>query len=512
MAARLNPPYSQNIAFVMLIAALLGLHLWSLLRFPAPFVDEAWLTSRAWGFLQNGRCFGALDMGIFDYVDGYWTFLPCLSVMIQAGALRLAGAPSLLAVRLTSLFFGFVLLGAIYWIGATLGGRRVGALGMMLVGLSYPFFYSAHLARPDIIAAALGYLALAIYLAERPQRRGWVGLLIGLTLGLAFEIHPNSSIYILAVSLLLLWELRRKVLRSAQFYGFLAGGLLGAGLYAAMHILPYPRGYLEFNRYAFNATHAPPLLSGDLRLWLESLMETGSFLGTALLLMSPVVILGVIRLVRRRSAQDETLLLLAAALLGSYILLVRLKPGYYAIFLTPLMLVIAANYLLQMLRTPWQGRIGDYLGRLAWGLALLSLAMNLSVLRQDAYASYLANQARINAQVRPGDVILGPQIYWFGLSEHRYLYLEQIAYYRHFHPQASLADTLRHYQPSFFIRDNHLRGYLEGSSQEADTLFGYLALSQAELEDVLARFAHPVAEFESDISGRTTLYRFDWDE
>jgi len=155
----------------LLIAALIGLHVWSLLRFPPPFVDEAWLASRAWGFVQSGRCFGALDVGIFDYVDGYWTFLPCLSVMLQAAALKLAGAPSLPAARLVSLFFGLVLLGAVYWLGVRLRGRRLGGLSLLLVGLSYPFFYSAHLARPDVIAAALGYLTLAAYLQDRRRQR-----------------------------------------------------------------------------------------------------------------------------------------------------------------------------------------------------------------------------------------------------------------------------------------------------------------------------------------------------
>lgn len=40
----------------ILITSLGELHLWSLLRFPAPFFDETWLASRAWGHLQTGRC------------------------------------------------------------------------------------------------------------------------------------------------------------------------------------------------------------------------------------------------------------------------------------------------------------------------------------------------------------------------------------------------------------------------------------------------------------------------
>lgn len=495
----------------LLVAALIGLHGWSLTRFPAPFVDEAWLASRAWGFAQTGRCFGALDVGIFDYVDGYWTFLPCLSVMLQAAVLRLAGAPSLLASRLISLFFGLVLLGAIYWMGACLRGRRLGRLSLFLVGMSYPFFYSAHLARPDVIAAALGYLAVAIYLAHRGRRRGWEGLMIGLILGLAFEIHPNSAIFVFTLGLLYLWDLRGRLWRSGSFYACLGGGVLGLGVYAAMHILPYPRNFLKFNQYAFNATHAPPLFTLDVSVIGQSLLETVVFQGVALTLLAPAAVLGFFQMARRRDATDKILLLLSGSLSVGFALLVRLKAGYYAINLAPLLLLIAARYLLDSLEAPWSGRLTDYLSRLTWGLALVGLALNLSTLRENAYAEYLRNQAQINSQVREGDVILGPQIYWFGLTHHPYLYLEQIAYYRHFHPEASLEEALRHYRPTLFIQDNHLRGYLEGAQQGGDTLFGYLGLSQAELEQALASNARPLTEFESRIAGRTRVYRFDWD-
>ncbi len=40
-----------------LLAAMMTLHVWSLLRFPAPFVDEAWVASRAGAFAQTGRAF-----------------------------------------------------------------------------------------------------------------------------------------------------------------------------------------------------------------------------------------------------------------------------------------------------------------------------------------------------------------------------------------------------------------------------------------------------------------------
>ena len=89
--------------------------------------------------------------------------------------------------------------------------------------------------------------------------------------------------------------------------------------------------------------------------------------------------------------------------------------------------------------------------------------------------------------------------------------MEQLAYYRHYHPEASLEDALQHYRPSIFIEDSHLRGYVEGSALDESSLFGYLALSRPELELILEDYARLTAEFDSGIFGETRLYHFDWE-
>ena len=223
---------------IVLFVAIAGLHTWSLMRFPTPFVDEAWLASRAWGFMQTGRAFGPLDAGVFDRFEGYWTFFPWLSTVIQSLALRFSPAPSLLAVRVVSLLFGGVLLGAVYSIANSLGGRKYGLLSVGLVSLSWPFFYSAHLARTDVIAAALGFMGIAFYFSNRSSR-WWMGLLSGLCVALAFEVHPHSAIYgpVLVGLYFLHW--RWSMFRQAHFWGFVVGVVIGLAFYAGLHILPY---------------------------------------------------------------------------------------------------------------------------------------------------------------------------------------------------------------------------------------------------------------------------------
>src|SRR5205823_14310562 len=97
------------LALAIFFAVVTGLGLFSLLRTPAPFVDEAWYASRAWSLIHTGRAFGTLDAGVFDKYDGYWTYFPFLGTWFQALAIRILGL-SLFSVRLVSLAFGLALL------------------------------------------------------------------------------------------------------------------------------------------------------------------------------------------------------------------------------------------------------------------------------------------------------------------------------------------------------------------------------------------------------------------
>ena len=174
------------------------------------------------------------------------------------------------------------------------------------------------------------------------------------------------------------------------------------GLCIALHIIPFPQTYLEFNHYSFNVTHSPPLFTLDLSIILQSVAETGSFLAVIMLLMFPVFIFGFIFLIKRRTSGDITLLILSSTLIVDFILLVRLKPGYYAIYVAPILQIVAANYLLHIQDTPWSGHWADYLGRIAWGLVFVSIGLNLFMLRQNSYTSYAANQNGINSLAETG--------------------------------------------------------------------------------------------------------------
>src|SRR3989304_1497378 len=173
---------------------ILAVHSFPLMRLPSPHGDEAWMASRAWEFVHSGIAFGPLDRGVLDRFEGYRFFYSWLFTAIQSLGVCFFGLPSLLAIRFISLVAGFVLLFAVYAIGLALDGKKLGLFGVAFTAFSWPFFFSAHLGRPDIIAAALGFSAIALHLNNRSARILFSAL-AGLLAALAFEVHVHAAVY-----------------------------------------------------------------------------------------------------------------------------------------------------------------------------------------------------------------------------------------------------------------------------------------------------------------------------
>jgi len=494
----------------MLLIAIMALHLWSLLRFPHPFLDEVWLVGRAWGYIQTGQPVGPLDRGILDRFPGYWTYNECLIPFLNSFILRLWGEPHLWPMRLMSLCWGVLLLGAIYAIASHLGGLRLGLLSVVLVAVSGPFFFSAHMARYDIATAALGFAAVALYL--RGRGNFWPGVLAGLSIGVAFEIHANGVIYAPVVLALFLWHKRRSILRCRGFWGLVIGGVLGAGLYAVLHIIPYPQTFFALNRIFFGATRTPPLLSFDPQVMLQAVGELGQMLvriyrPALVLLLVALVVLSV-----RRSPADQTLLVLVVVLVISYTALVRNKFVYYAILITPALDLLMAALILECSRSPWRGRLQDYASRiLVWGLTAGFIGANLMMLGTDYWQIYQSVQSRINQVIQPGDSIMAVETYWLGLYDHVYYSWELLPKYRHYRPGSTLEDALREFRPDVLIIDGQMRAFIIDPDPHGDPYRQYLQITPAELDRFLARQARLLTAFDGGDYGPVSVYRLDWE-
>jgi 4-amino-4-deoxy-L-arabinose transferase-like glycosyltransferase len=501
------PRISLGVVFLFILA----LHLWSLMRFPPPFVDEAWLVSRAWAFAHTGHQFGPLDAGLAEKLDHYWIANQWLITALQAAVLRFFPVPMLLPLRVLSLILGFGLLAANYWAASRLGGKSLAAISTFLLAISVPFFFSAHQARYDILAAALAYSALAIVINDT-RGKLWSGLAAGVLIGLAVETHLNSLIFIPAVGFYYLVEYGWKFYRKGCIWGFTAGLAIGIAYYLALHVLPNPQTYLNMYNLAFGTTRQPPILTFNLAVILQGFWDVGNplFLSSASTLV--LAALAVPLLIRKKARGARTILAINAALIVGDALLLRYKLANYAILLTPAFLWMVSAYLDDFIKKPWLGKVGDYAGRIIVGVLVAGFFIfSATFLRTDGSGVFQQTQAKVNAVVLPGETILGPQTYWFGLYRHRYYSWELLIVYSRYFPGSKLSDALGHFRPDIIIIDSHLDSAL-ADGIDPNSMWYPLRLPREEWYSFLADHGTLILDEPTDQNGIVRVYRLNWEK
>jgi hypothetical protein len=498
-----------------LIGAIAVVHVWSLMRYPAPSIDEAWLTSRAWAFLNTGHPYGPLDSGLAErFYSGYWVTNQWLITALQSLVLRITASPNLPGLRILSLAWGLLLLAASYSIAFRLGGRAVAITSTLLLFCSRTFFYSAHQVRYDIMAAALAYLGVALYFSGGSARRPykfWLGAASGLFVGLAVETHLNSLIFIPAMGILFLIDYGMNFWRQLNFWGFTCGGLLSLGFYLLVHVLPDPNAYIALNLLIFGSTHSPPIAAGIAKL-VRSFSDMGGLLlvaGTSLLLPAVMALPGLWKLKTKRSWQA---IAFPAVVVLAAVVLIPNKVGHYAILLAPPITWLAARALIDFMRRPWHGRLMDYILRVAL-LAAVGGALLLALipLASDGYRDYSIAQAQINRVIRPGERVMGPQVYWFGLQEHAYFSPDLLIIYPRFYPGSTLSDAFNDFRPDIFIIDQGLNTLIADDVAPISRWYSY-HFPRAELFTFLDANADLVSSFQSPSYGRITVYRIHWQD
>jgi hypothetical protein len=504
---------NQRLVTLAVVASIIVINAWSLMRYPAPFIDEAWRASRAWAFIQTGRQFGPLDAGIIDRFEGHWTLFPWLSTLIQSVSLRFVAQPELLPLRILSLLFGFALLGAVYAIARSLYDWRHGILSTFLVSVSMPFLYSAHLARTDVIAATLGFSAIALHLNNR-SARSLVSFLSGLCIGLAFEVHPHSLIYAPAIVALYFLQLGWSMFRRRHFWAFLGGAGVGLAFYATLHIVPYPETYLALNRLSFTQTHTPPILTLDPWVIIQAFIDAAGIFYWHYFALVPPVIWAVLVLAKRRSESDKTLLVLSGVLFVGATLLIRNKFAYYAILYTPTIGLMIAALMLYPLQQGWHRQLRSYVRPvLVWSLCFAGVLLTLYrvKLEGNGWQQYQTAQGLINQTVQPDDSIMSVHTYWLGLHDHVYYSWEKLSLYQRYAPGSTLEEALREFQPDLFIIDQHLDGFI--SDERSNSLYlEHKGLPLAEMEAFLNRYGTLVGEFDVEHYGPIRVYRITWEE
>ena len=130
-------------------------------------------------------------------------------LLSSAAAFKTLGF-SLVSMRLVNVFWGICLLAAVYFIACKFSGDKHTALiALVLASCDYMVLETASSARMDMMTAALGFAAIAVYLvfvSETAARRCLLSQTLIVIDGLT---HPNAITAFVGLLIVTLWLDRR---------------------------------------------------------------------------------------------------------------------------------------------------------------------------------------------------------------------------------------------------------------------------------------------------------------
>ena len=508
-----------TLSLLLLTFLLFTLHAFSLKDFPPVFVDEAFLISRGWSWLETGLNYGELDSGVFEKrFDGYWTFHPLIPTTFHGFFIYIFGL-DLGLLRLSSFICGAALAASVFFISRNLGMYVHSAfISVLLLTTSYPFLVSAHLVRYDIIVAALAYTAIGTLLFANRTGSILLGTLSGLLLGAAFEVHVNAVLYGPILLAQFLVTLGWRFYQRPVFWGFIAGTIFMLIGYLWLHVLHYPEAYFGIGR-ALAGTHSPPLLSADPLFLLRSISEMGVMLffftqGRIVLVLVAAVILW------KRNVTRTPLMMLITGV-AAFTLMIKSKMYYYVILISPLFDIILAQWFDYFRRRKnvfvhSERIVSAIFAVLVVASLLFSFSTLLSTFRAPSLNEPELVATTIERLIPAEGSIMGAQTYWFYLHRYRYISWQNILAYRLYESQSTLADAMRDLGPDILVVDDHLRQFILPDRKEVpksgfERYAWERRLPATEFYEILELCGKLEDRLETKGLGIVEIYRLDWE-
>lgn len=482
---------------------------------PSLSPDEVWWLTRTIGFRDQGIPFGPLDEPLRTPVERYWAPYPIAPVLAYYLPVLLAGDGSPLPLRIVSLASTLLLFFAMYRIGRAVKGPRLGAACVLFGAVSGQTLYSGHVARPDIIGAALAYLGFALYLEtspDAPTRRATKRVfLAGALVGFGLLFHLRSIIFLPVIPALALWRHRSGVLRKADVWMFAAGLIPPAALFLAYHILPAPDAYFSSMRTLLGDSRTPPAYSGA-RALLGSAKRLGAYLTDYYWLGGALLLPAAWFLCTRRFREAYAPLLVVTAVMISMTLVMITSPSFLSMtgpsIAIDLFLAACAVHL-----------VYDVAGMNRF-MRFVRAPAALILVGALVYNGYVKPVRRlrpsteervsfVSAHVKPGDTVLAPHIYWLAARENHFIQFDVLAQLGA-RANTGVAETLRTLRPDIVVHDRTTEMYLSDVVSE-DPWYKALQVSRREFAEVMKARATLVAKERLRNWGSVAIYRLHWE-
>jgi hypothetical protein len=269
--------------------------------------------------------------------------------------------------------------------------------------------------------------------------------------------------------------------------------------------------YIRISQLCYAPTHTPPILTLNPSVILQAFLDSPAALLSTYLVASPLIVWAVVILVKRDSINAKMFLLVAASLMLAYVLWVRNQLVYYAILFTPMIDLLLASLLLQVLRKLDNSSRVNIRGILVLSILTVYVIFNLYPLREDMGEDLPSVTNQLRQSIQNDDSIMGSQTYWFGFADHVYYSWEMLVYYQRYAPGSTMLDALREFKPDIFVVDGHLDRIISdevGGSQYVRQL----RLPRSDLAPFLSQNAELLNEFDSRYYGNVRVYRIHWNQ
>lgn len=506
------PPALLLFLFLLIFGASAVLHATSLVRLPSYFVDEGLTLSRTQSLMETGSAAGPLDREVLEQSGSGTAAIPHFSYWLYSLPLR-SGLPlTIPSLRWIALAAGLVCMlatAAIAWQVMGVGGACVVAAWE---GFAPGFIWGSHIARPDVAAAALGMLGVAITWRRSDSAwRGFVGAFFSL-LSLAAHLRGLIPLAGHLCSSLSGKDAFRG--RPRFFIASTSGCLCGLALFAFWQLSgagAYPATLAAQSQALTGA--APPVAHGSFVIIFESLRELDSILRSLYPTAWPLLYAALPLLYLAHGADERRLAAFICASLLAGVLLIHGMVRVKMIVLAPAFDLLIALALIRLIpRIP----VSLFLRRSAFVLSLALVAAqgyrtsaDLLAVDSGCAGENDAFQAALEAQVGEGTSIMSEETYWPLLMKHRFLpwkALRTVAELR----GTSLEETLVSFHPDYFLIDNQLRYFLREAATE-DRFVESMRVSGRELFSALSKHGALSVKMRTACYGDLELWRLRWE-
>jgi 4-amino-4-deoxy-L-arabinose transferase-like glycosyltransferase len=313
----------------------------------APWWDEGWFASPAVSLVTSGSMGSPVLMPSLwlQDIDKYTYWVMPLYPVSLAAWFKVAGV-GLLAMRAFSLLWGVVALLSWFFIMKALSRDRTIALAAFaLIALDYDFITMASEGRMDMMAAALGYAAFAVYLTFRERHLSRALVAAHALVAASVFTHPNGVLACVGLWFLAVYFDRRQIrlshlLPSAVPYVI---GAIGWGTYIARNPAAF---YAQFrgnasNRFAGLAAPFDALKSEigryvDFYAWGRYFTAESQFPVFILAIFGLAVLAAMLTRGIRQHVGHRALLVLLVFYVVSFTLFDGHKRYYYLIYVIPM--------------------------------------------------------------------------------------------------------------------------------------------------------------------------------